>query len=89
MAGGDPVLVLFFAAAVGVAIGLGYRVHQLEETAAMLRSACSGKDETIRALARENATLKDVFLGELVDVRDLWPRHEIITVSPRNSQSLH
>lgn len=89
MAGGDLVLVMCFAVITGVAIGLGYRVHQLEETAAMLRSACSGKDDVIRALARENETLKDVFLGELVDVRDPRPRHEIITIYPRNSQSLH
>lgn len=89
MAGGDLVLVMFFATAVGVAIGLGYRVRQLEETAAMLRSACAGKDDTIRALARENETLKVFVLGELVETSDLWRRHEIITVAPHNSKSLH
>lgn len=89
MAGGDLVPIVLFAVAVGVAIGLGYRVRQLEETAAMLRSACRGKDDTIRALARENAMLKDLVLGELVSPADLWPRHDIITVSPRKSESLH
>lgn len=89
MAGGDPVLVLFFAAAVGVAIGLGYRVHQLEEMAGMLRSACVGKDDTIRALARENTILKDLFVQDVVENVSLWPRHENITTGPRSDNTLH
>lgn len=89
MATGDAILILCFATAVSVAIGLGYRVRQLEETAAMLRSACAGKDQTILALARENETLENLVLGELVEVRDLWPRHEIITIVPHSEKTLH
>lgn len=89
MAGGDAVVVVFFAAAVGVAIGLGYRVRQLEERIVQLQSACDGKDFTIVALASENLNLRDIAFGPYVDVGGPM-RAQIITLPhPHSDNTLH
>lgn len=73
MAIGDPILILGFAAAVGVAIGLGYRVRQLEERVVQLRGACDGKDIMIIALVSENDRLKNILNHAVIEMVAISP----------------